>query len=370
MTNVPLIDLKPQQKLVRENVEKRIKKILDHGMYIFGPEIKELEEKLASFTGTKYALACASGTDALQLALMAVGVRPGDAVFVPSFTFVATAEVVSILGATPVFIDIDPETYNISVDDLQKKIKKIKSEKKLTPKAIIPVDLFGLIADYGAIEKIAKENNLFVIEDAAQSFGASFKSKKACSFGDIGCTSFFPAKPLGCYGDGGMVFTNNEDFYKKIKSIHNHGQGSDKYNNVRIGINSRLDSIQAAVLLEKMEIFPEEIKKRNEIANSYNKAFKGKVVIQEIPAGNISAWAQYCIQIDDRDKLIKKLQENKIGQAIYYPIPLHLQEAYKYLGYKKGDLPVCEGVAQKIMALPMYPYLGKEEQGIVVENIC
>jgi UDP-2-acetamido-2-deoxy-ribo-hexuluronate aminotransferase len=276
------IDLGAQQRLIREKIENNIKKVLDHGKYIMGPEVTELEEKLANFTDTGYTISCASGTDALLIALMAYGVKPGDYIITTPFTYIATAEVISLLGATPIFIDIDEKTYNIDPSKIKEFLKNPQdpiSGEQADPskmKGIIPVDIFGLPADYVEINKIAREYRLFVIEDAAQSFGAVYKGRKACSLADIGCTSFFPAKPLGCYGDGGMIFTNNEELYSILRSIRVHGQGSDKYDNVRIGINGRLDTLQAAILLAKFEIFPEEIKKRQAVAKMYNKALAEK----------------------------------------------------------------------------------------------
>jgi UDP-2-acetamido-2-deoxy-ribo-hexuluronate aminotransferase len=360
------IDLATQQKRIRPQIEAGLKKILDHGQYILGPEIGELEERLAAFTGAPYAVSVASGTDALLMPLMVEKIGPGDAVFTSTFTFIATAEVIELLGATTVFVDIDPETFNIDPVKLEAAIRKTLADKKLTPKGIIPVDLFGQPADYKAIQAIADKYGLFVLEDAAQSFGASQKGKKAGALAKVAATSFFPAKPLGCYGDGGMIFTNEKDIYEQLLSIRVHGQGIDKYTNVRVGINGRMDSLQAAVLLAKMEIFAEEIQLRQEVAARYNQMLAGSVKVPKILKENISAWAQYSVLHPRRDDVIKKLRESGIPTAIYYPIPLHLQEAFAGLGHGQGDFPMAEKIAGEIFSLPMHPYLGVADQ----ERIC
>jgi UDP-2-acetamido-2-deoxy-ribo-hexuluronate aminotransferase len=371
------IDLKAQYKRIKISVNDRINAVLEHGKFIMGPEVKELEEKLARFTGAEYCVSCSSGTDALLLALMAYDIGPGDAVFTSPFTFIATAEVISLLGATPIFVDINPETYNIDPDKLQKTISDLKNGKKptaeipdhLTLKAVIPVDLFGLPADYDAINRIAKEHGLVVIEDAAQGFGATYKGKKACNLADIAATSFFPAKPLGCYGDGGAVFTNDKDISDKLVSLRVHGKGNDKYDNVRVGLNGRCDTLQAAILLSKMEVFAEEIGLRQSVAQRYSEGLSDVVKVPFIPEGYESAWAQYSILSDSRQELMDRLKENGIPTAIYYPKPLHLQTAYAYLGYQEGSMPVSEEVSQKIFSLPMHPYLNEEDQGKIIEII-
>jgi len=360
------IDLAAQQNRIREAIEAGFKKILDHGQYILGPEIRELEDKLAAFTGAPYAVSVASGTDALLMPLMIEKIGPGDAIFTSTFTFIATAEVIALLGATPVFVDIDSETYNIDPLKLEAAIVKTISEKRLRPKGIIPVDLFGQPADYQAIQAIADKYHLFVLEDAAQSFGASQNGKKTGALAKVAATSFFPAKPLGCYGDGGMIFTDEKDICEQLLSIRVHGQGIDKYTNVRVGINGRMDSLQAAVLLAKLEIFSEEIELRQEVAARYNQLLAGAVTLPKILNENISAWAQYSVLHPHRDDLIKKLRENSIPTAIYYPIPLHLQEAFAGLNYRKGDFPVAEKIAREILSLPMHPYLERQDQ----EKIC
>jgi UDP-2-acetamido-2-deoxy-ribo-hexuluronate aminotransferase len=360
------IDLATQQKRIRGQLDERIKKVLDHGQYILGPEIGELEKNLAAFVNMPFAVSVASGTDALLMPLMVENVGPGDAVFTCTFTFIATAEVIALTGATPVFVDIDSETFNIDPVKLEAAIRKTLADKKLTPKGIIPVDLFGQPADYRAIQTIADKYKLFVLEDAAQSFGASQNGKKAGALASVSGTSFFPAKPLGCYGDGGMIFTDDKNILEQLLSIRVHGQGIDKYNNVRVGINGRMDSVQAAILLAKMEIFPEEIQLRQEVAGRYDRMLAGTVKTPKILQGNVSAWAQYSVLHPDRDEIIKKLRENNIPTAIYYPIPLHLQEAFAGLNYQKGDFPIAEKIAGEIFSLPMHPYLEKEEQ----EKIC
>jgi dTDP-4-amino-4,6-dideoxygalactose transaminase len=380
------IDLGTQQKQIREKIEANIHAVLDHGKYIMGPEVEALEKELAEYVGVKHAISCSSGTDALLMALMAYNIGPGDAVFTTPFTFIATVEVIQILGATPVFVDIDPQTYNIDVDKLDQAIIALKegpavyplpaknSSSKITPKGIIPVDLFGLPADYDKIGIIAKQHNLFVIEDAAQSFGAEYKNKRACSFGDIGCTSFFPAKPLGGYGDGGMCFTDNDELDDIMQSVRIHGQGSDKYNNVRIGINGRLDTLQAAILLAKVEIFPNEITLRQKVADRYTKLLSKQttLITPFIPEDMLCSWAQYSILAKDeehRSSLQAKLKESGIPTAIYYPKPLHLQTAFSGLGYKDGDFPICEDCSHRIFSLPMHPYLTEADQEKIVHII-
>jgi len=374
------IDLKTQQQRIKAQLDANIQKVLNHGNYIMGPEVSELEKKLSAYTGSKHAISCASGTDALLMALMAYGVKPGDAIFTTPFTFIATAEVISLLGATPVFVDIDPQTYNIDPAKLKLAIKALKANdpsiyplpiahgpSPLIPKGVIPVDLFGLTADYDAINAIAGQHGLFVIEDAAQSFGAQYMKKMSCSLADIACTSFFPAKPLGCYGDGGMCFTNDDKLAEIMESIRVHGKGNHKYDNVRIGINGRLDTLQAAILLAKFDIFPEEVERRNEVAHRYNSLLAAckSLTTPRVPEGYVSVWAQYSLLAkneDARTALLKKLQDNKIPTAIYYPKPLHRQTAYAYLGYGEGAFPVSEDAASRIFSLPMHPYLKEEDQ--------
>jgi UDP-2-acetamido-2-deoxy-ribo-hexuluronate aminotransferase len=358
---IPFIDLKAQYARIEEPVKEAIMRVLEHGRYIMGPEITELELQLAEFAGVKHAIGCSSGTDALLMPLMAYEVGPGDAVFTTPFTFFATAEVIAQLGATPVFVDIDPETYNIDPEQLALKIAAVKAEGNLVPRGIIPVDLFGLPADYDAIMALADAEGLFVLEDAAQGFGALYKGRRAGSLGHVAATSFFPAKPLGAYGDGGAVFTNDDQLYEKMLSIRVHGQGTDKYTNVRIGLNARLDSIQAAVLLEKLKLYPEEIQLRQHVADKYTQTIKelcgSRVQTPVTPEGLTSVWAQYSVQADNREEIQAALKDAEIPTMIYYPIPLHLQEAFADLQHKEGDFPVAEAAAKRIFSLPFHPYL-------------
>ncbi len=363
------IDLKSQQKRIRSKIERRILKVLDEGMYIMGPEINELEEKLASYVGVKYCITCASGTDALLIPLMAKKIGPGDAVITTPFTYIATAEVISLVGAEPVFADVYPNTFNIDPAEIEKAIYKAK-EKGLTPRAIIPVNLFGLPARYRVIREIAKKENLFVIEDAAQGFGGSIRRNKGCSFGDAASTSFFPAKPLGCYGDGGAIFTNEKGLASLFKSIRIHGSGSDKYQNDRVGINGRLDTIQAAVLLEKLSIFDSELEKRNKIAKYYNQNINSVFQKHYIPKKYSSSWAQYSLlarDSDHKEKVISELKKSHIPSMVYYKIPLHLQKCFSKLKYNIGDLPISENLSERIFSIPMHPYLTIDQQDTIIE---
>jgi len=363
------LDLKTQQSRIRKPLEKRIKKILDHGAYIMGPEVFELEDKLADYCGVKHAISCSSGTDALLIPLMAWGIGPGDAVFTTPFTYVATAEVISILGATPIFVDVYESTYNIDCEKLEIEINKVINEGKLKPKAIIPVDLFGLPARYRLIDKIAKKYNLKVIEDAAQSFGGSIKGNKVGNFGDIAATSFYPAKPLGCYGDGGAIFTNDDNLAEECKAIRIHGTKKDKYNSEMIGLNGRLDSIQAAVLLEKLSIFDEELEMRNEVNFHYRKHLNNA---QYHPKDYQSAHALFSIILgsnEKRDELIDRLSQDKIPSVVYYKYPIHLMQGFNYLGYSNGDFPVSEMLSLQIISLPMHPYLTETEQKKILKYI-
>jgi len=381
------IDLAMQQKRIRKQLEENIMAVLDHGKYIMGPEVAEIENRLAEYVGVKHAIGCSSGTDALLMALMAYDVGPGDAIFTTPFTFIATAEVIGLLGATPVFVDIDPDTFNISPLDLKKAVAALKNndpslypipaikEGALKPKGIIPVDLFGLPADYDSINAIAKDHGLFVIEDAAQSFGAEYKGRKACSLADIACTSFFPAKPLGCYGDGGMCFTDSDELADLMNSVKIHGQGTDKYNNVRIGINGRLDAFQAAILNAKFDIFPEEVTLRDKVAQQYNQLIQQSecdLVTPKTPEGYRSVWAQYSTLARDekhRSELQDKLKNENIPSAIYYPKPLHIQLAFQSLDYKEDAFPVSLSISKRIFSLPMHPYLAIPDQERVVQTL-
>jgi dTDP-4-amino-4,6-dideoxygalactose transaminase len=373
------IDLAFQQKRIRTQLEKSIMGVLDHGQYIMGPEVKQLEQQLANYCGVKHAVSCASGTDALLIALMAYGVGPGDAVFTSPFTFIATAEVIQLLGATPVFVDIDPETFNLDPERLANAITAVNASNHdvhplpkigngaLKPKAVIGVDLFGLPADYEAVNRVAAEHGMVVIEDAAQSFGAEMKGRRACSLAAVGCTSFFPAKPLGCYGDGGMCFTDDDRLSAVMDSVRVHGKGSDKYDNVRVGINGRMDTLQASIVLSKFSIFPEEVELRQEVAARYGRLLGGieGLAPPRVPAGYTSVWAQYSLLAssgDHRSRLQAALKEAGVPTAVYYPKPLHLQTAFAHLGYGDGAFPHSEDASRRIFSIPMHPYLKAEEQ--------
>lgn len=366
------IDLKSQLELIRPQIDAAIKRVLDHGIFIMGPEVHALEKQLAEFSGVKHAISCANGTDALGLGLMAKNVGPGDAIFVPSFTFAATAEVVSWVGATPVFIDSLDDTYNLDPKSLEQGIKQAK-KLGLKPAGIIPVDLFGQPADYDAMQAIADEYGLWVMADGAQSFGASYKGRKVGNIGDMSTTSFFPAKPLGCYGDGGAIFTNDDELAAVIKSLRVHGQGSDKYDNVRIGMNGRLDTIQAAILIEKLKIFPNELIARQKTADAYNEALKGIVRVPHEIDGAASAWAQYTVVLPehiDRSKLMSNLKEAGIPTMVYYVKPLHLQTAYKHYPTATGAaLPICENLSERVLSLPMSGYVGGDEAFTVIQEL-
>ncbi len=381
------IDLAAQQARIKEKIDANIQTVLSHGNYIMGPEVPELEQKLAEYVGCNHAIACASGTDALLMALMALGIGPGDAVFTSPFTFIATAEVISLLGATPVFVDIDPKTFNIDPKKLEEAITALEKKDRflhplpitnnpspMIPKGIIAVDLFGLAADYERIDEIGKKFGLFVIEDAAQSLGGELNGKKACSFGNIAATSFFPAKPLGCYGDGGMCFTDDDEITEALRSIRVHGKGAHKYDNARIGINGRMDTLQAAILLAKFEIFPEEIELRQKVAKNYTDLLSHNPwpITPCLPNGMRSAWAQYSLLAENAEtktKLQNALKEEGIPTAVYYPKPLHLQTAFKELGYKKGDFPISEDASDRIFSIPMHPYLRLNEQQKIAKVI-
>jgi dTDP-4-amino-4,6-dideoxygalactose transaminase len=351
------IDLQAQYQHLKPRIDARIQKVLAHGKYIMGPEVQELEKKLADYVGVKHVITCANGTDALTLSLMALDIQPGDAVFCPTFTFFATAEVIAFAKATPVFVDSDQHTFNICPTDLEKQIKNVIKEGLLQPKVIIAVDLFGLPANYPELERIAKKYNLKLVEDAAQGFGGEINGKKAGSFGDIATTSFFPAKPLGCYGDGGAVFTNDDEYAALIKSYRVHGKGKDKYDNVRIGMNSRLDTIQAAILLEKLAEFPQEFVNRNKAARQYNEELSNTYQLPQVPEGYLSSWAQYTLVDENRDAVMAEYKKQGIPTMIYYATCLHQQTAFKALGYKEGSFPVAERLSKQVFSLPMHPYL-------------
>lgn len=355
------IDLKAQQERIKAKIDAGIQKVLTHGQYILGPEVTELEEKLAAYTGAKYCISCANGTDALQIAQMALGIGVGDEVITPGFTYIATAETVALLGAKPVYVDVDPKTYNLDVNKL---------EAAITPrtKAIIPVSLYGQCADFDAINQVAQKYNLPVIEDAAQSFGATYKGRKSCNLSTISCTSFFPSKPLGCYGDGGAIFTNDEELATVIRQIARHGQDR-RYHHIRVGVNSRLDTLQAAILLPKLEILEDEILARNVVAENYNDLFNaaGIMTTPFIEEHNRCAWAQYTIQVENRAEVQEKLKVQGIPTAVHYPIPLNKQPA---VADAQVSLPVGDRIAECVMSLPMHPYLTVEEQQVIVESLA
>ena len=354
-----LLDLDIQNKRIEKDLAKRLSIVFDHGKYIQGPEVFELEEKLCEFSGAKHCITCGNGTDALQIAQMASGISHRSNVLTTGFSYIATAETIALLGAKPVFTDIRPETFNMNEDLL--------SDLNLEDiDAIIPVSLFGQMADLEFINKISKDNNIITIEDAAQSFGAQRSNKKSCSISDISCTSFFPSKPLGCYGDGGAIFTNDEELSIKIRQIANHGQ-KEKYNHVRIGVNSRLDTVQAAILLAKLEIFSDELEARNNVANLYFKHLSqiAEIKLPKIDKNNISAWAQFSIRIDKRDDVKDFLLNHEIPSAVYYPIPLNQQKALQNLNC---NLPVGDRVSSQVLSLPMHPYL-KESEVVKVCNV-
>lgn len=363
------IDLKSQYEKLSNEINQNIQNVLDSGQYMMGDYVMQLEKELAEYVGVKYCITCANGTDALHLVLMAWNIKEGDAVFVPSFTFYSTAEVVSIVGATPIFIDTDPRTFNIDCSKLEKAIKDIINEGKLFPKVIIPVDLFGQPANYNEVVKIAQKYNLLILEDAAQGFGGSIDGKMACSFGDIATTSFFPAKPLGCYGDGGALFTNNEEYYQLLTSLRVHGKGTFKYDNVRVGMNSRLDTIQAAILLPKLHAFIDyELDKRNQYADLYSKSLTNYVTTPYVPKGYVSSWAQYTILLKDeneRNYLQSELKKKDIPTMVYYPTPMHKQTVYSHYNFNLNDLKKCEEISKRCLSLPMHPYLDNETVKII-----
>ncbi|WP_142849326.1 DegT/DnrJ/EryC1/StrS aminotransferase family protein [Telmatospirillum sp. J64-1] len=363
--SIPFIDLPAQRRRLGARIDQAIARVLDHGAYILGPEVTKLEEQLAAFAETRFAVTCANGTDALQLVLMAEGIGPGDAVFVPAFTFVATGEVVPLVGATPVFVDVLPDTFNMDPASLEAAIGEAERQG-LKPRMVIPVDLFGQPADYPAIQKVADRHGLTVLADSAQGFGGRLNGKSAASLAKYTSTSFFPAKPLGCYGDGGAIFTDDEAVVELLKSIRMHGQGRDRYENVRIGLNSRLDTIQAAILLEKLDIFPDEIEARDRIAQRYNDLLKDVAEVPVVMEGARSVWAQYTILVDDRAKVAEACKANGVPTAIYYPIPLNQQGGYNMFPVAPGGVKVAESLSRRVISLPMHPYLDEATQDRIV----
>ena len=367
---IPFIDVAAQRRRLGRAVDDVVARVLAHCHFILGPEVKAFESELAKFCGARHVVTCASGTDALMLVLMAKGIGPGDAVLCPSFTFCATAEVAALVGATPVFVDVDAATFNIDAKGIAGGIAAAR-KLGLTPKAIIPVDLFGLPADHDAVAAAAKQANLLILDDAAQSFGATYKGRLLGTFGDATATSFFPAKPLGCYGDGGAVFTDDAKLAETMFSLRVHGQGSDKYDNVRIGMASRLDTIQAAILIEKLKIFRDEIGARGRAARIYADGLADVVTVPTVPAGSTSVWAQYTVRIKGgrRDKVAAQLKAEGVPTAIYYPIPLHRQQAYKHYPVGEGGMAVSEALAGEVLSLPMHAYLDEATQARVIDAV-
>jgi dTDP-4-amino-4,6-dideoxygalactose transaminase len=369
MSAISFIDLQAQRKRLGEPLNRAIQAAVEGGQWIMGPQVREFEEKLAEFAGVKHALACANGTDALMIVLRAWNVGPGDAVFVPAFTFAASAEVVALVGAEPVFVDVLEDTYNMDPASLEAAIAIVKREGKLTPRVVMPVDLFGQPADYTAIAPIVAREKLLMLCDTAQGFGGVWKKQRTGSIGDAAATSFFPAKPLGCYGDGGASFTNDDGLIELLRSIRIHGQGADKYENVRIGVNSRLDTIQAAILIEKLKVFPEEIEMRERVAQRYSNALgqSNSIRVPRVVAGALSTWAQYTIQVPDRDKLAADLKAKGIPTAIYYPIPMTQQKGYAH--FPAAPVPVSTAIGKRVISLPMHPDLDEKTQDFIVESV-
>ena len=367
---IPFIDVAAQRRRLGARIDEAIARVTAHCQFILGPEVGVLEGELATFCGARHAISCASGTDALVLVLMAKGIGPGDAVICPSFTFCATAEVVALLGATPVFADVDEATFNIDPASLERAIAQAR-RLGLKPKAVIPVDLFGLPADHDAVAAIAAAEKLFILDDAAQSFGATYRGRPLGTFGLATATSFFPAKPLGCYGDGGAILTDDDELAALVTSLRVHGHNADKYDNVRIGLTGRLDTIQAAVLIEKLSIFRDEIVARNEAAARYSNALGNVAIVPRLPRGLTSVWAQYTIRLEPgrRDGLAAALKSEGIPTAIYYPKPLHQQEAYAHFPCADGGLAVSERLAHEVISLPMHGYLDEPTQDRIIDAV-
>ncbi len=369
MSAIQFIDLQAQRRRLGASLTRAIEAAVEGGQWIMGPQVRELEEQLAQFAGVKHALACANGTDALMIVLRAWDIGPGDAVYVPAFTFAASAEVVALVGATPVFVDVLEDTYNMDPASLEAAIAMVKREGKLRSRVVMPVDLFGQAADYRKLEPIVKREKLLLLCDAAQGYGALLDGRRAGGIGDAASTSFFPAKPLGCFGDGGATFTNDDGLIALLRSIRVHGQGTDKYENVRIGVNSRLDTIQAAILIEKLKIFPEEIELRDRIAHRYSAALgrSNSICVPHVIEGAQSTWAQYTIQVPDRTKLQADLKARGIPSMVYYPIPLNIQKGYRH--FPSAAVPVSERVSKTVVSLPMHPYLDEPTQDRIIAAV-
>ena len=370
MTAIPFVDLKAQQARIAGELRRRLDGVLAHCQFILGPEVAELEAELARFCGARHCVAVSSGTDAIQIAFMAEGIGPGDAVFCPAFTFAATAEPVALLGATPVFVDVEETSFNLAPASLARAIATAK-QHGLRPKAVMPVDLFGRSADYDAIAPVAAAQGLFVLADAAQAFGAAYKGRKVGTLAPATITSFFPAKPLGCYGDGGAVFTDDDELASLVRSLRIHGEGVDRYDNVRVGMTGRLDSIQAAVLIEKLKIFPDEIVVRDRVARRYHEALGDVVIVPRLAEGFGSVWAQYTIRLPAgrRADVAAKLRADGVPTAIYYPKPLHRQEAFRRYPVAGNGLPVTERLAEEVLSLPMHAYLDERTQDRIVAAV-
>lgn len=367
-------DLKRQYQVLKPQMDAAMLEVAENCNFISGKQVTELEQQLAEYVGVKHCVTCGNGTDALTLVMMAWDIKAGDAVFVPTFTFFASAEVVAFEGATPVFVDVDERTFNVDPVKLEEAIEQVKKEGKLNPRAVIAVDLFGQPADYTKIEEICKKHGLLLLEDGAQGFGGKIGDRTACSFGDAAATSFFPAKPLGCYGDGGAVFTNDDEMADYMRSIRVHGKSpADKYDNLRIGLNSRLDTIQAAVLKVKLRAFKDhELESVNRAAKLYDEYLGNVVKTPVVPEGFYSSWAQYTLILDSKEQrthLQKELKEQGIPTMVYYPKPMHLQGAFADLGYKKGDFPVAESLCERVLSLPMHPYLNEEDIRFVANAV-
>lgn len=368
---VPFIDVAAQRRRLGPAIDEAVSRVLAHCLFINGPEVTQLEAALAAFTGAKHVVTCASGTDALLMVLMAKNVGRGDAVFCPSFTFCATGEAVALTGATPVFVDVDEATFNLDVESLKRGIATTK-RLGLKPKGVIPVDLFGQSADHDAITAVAEAEGLFVLDDAAQAFGASYKGRRLGTFGHVTATSFFPAKPLGCFGDGGAILTDDADLAETLRSIRVHGQGSDKYDNVRLGLTGRLDTIQAAILIEKLKIFEDEIAARNKVAQRYAQGLGNVVTVPHVASGMTSVWAQYTIRLPkgvDRNEFAAALKAQGIPTAIYYPKSMHQQTAYRDYPIADGGVPVCEALSDDVISLPMHAYLDEPTQERIIKAV-
>ncbi|MSQ85452.1 MAG: DegT/DnrJ/EryC1/StrS family aminotransferase [Alphaproteobacteria bacterium] len=365
---IPFIDLQAQRARIGTRIDAAIAKVLAHGGFIMGPEVMELERRLAKHSGAKFVLSCSSGTDALVIPLMAKGVGHGDAVFVPSFTFTATAEVVALAGATPIFIDVHPDTFNLDPASLARGILTAR-RLGLKPRAVIPVDLFGQPADMDKINALCAKEGIWVLADAAQSYGARYKNIRVGALAEVTATSFYPSKPLGAYGDGGAVFTDDEDLYHRMTHIRVHGQGKNRNENVCVGLTARLDTIQAAVLLEKLDIFDDECAARQRIAERYHQRLGGAVITPKVRTDRSSVWAQYTIKSKVRDKIVSLLGAEKIPTSVFYPKPIHVQPAYRAFPQAEGGLPVTEALSREVVSLPMHPYLSEADQDRIVAAV-